>query len=263
MGLAGALGGKHFLECSVVTAHRRSTLWLAVATAGARGMGLLLAALVLQGCFDVHQGDPGNGRFLIDDFEDGDPLPKATALFGQWRCFTFNPFMGQDPAQSVNCDLERPGDASGYALFASFSLHDSPNGQQEFGGAGLVTATSTIVDFNGYQNLVFSLRVDFGNLPTTSYAYISLDCDSVMAERPKQTEDQFQLEYQIAATDSWTTYSVSLSKFVQPDWEKNRFANGPQTCLAAVDSINFQVQGQLLDGQSGHGVIHLDDVYLE
>jgi hypothetical protein len=247
----------------VVTARWRLTFVQAVAASGARAIGFVLPALVLQACFDVHQGDPGDRRFVIDDFEDGDPLPKATPLFGQWHCFTFNPFMGQDPAHSVNCDLERPGDASGYALFASFTLHDPPNGQQEFGGAGLVTTTDTMVNFNGYQNLVFSLRVDFGNLPTASFAYITLDCYSVMAERPKQSGDQFGLEYHIVATDSWTDYSIALSKFVQPEWQKNRLANGPQTCLAAIDSVNFEVQGQLADGQSGHGVIHLDDVYLE
>jgi hypothetical protein len=263
MGLAGALGGNNFLECPVVTAPRRSTLWLAAAAAGTRGIGFVLPALVLQACFDVHQVDPGNGRFVIDDFEDGDPLPKATPLFGQWHCFTYNPKMGQDPGQSVKCDLERPGDASGYALFASFSLHDPPNGQQEFAGAGLGTTTNTMVDFNGYQNLVFSLRVDFGNLPTGRYALVALDCDSVLAERPKQPGDQFQVAYQLAATDSWATYSVALSKFVQPDWQTNRFANGPQSCLAAIDTVNFQVEGQLADGQSGYGVIHLDDVYLE
>ena len=263
MGLARAFGGKHFLECSVVTAPKRSTLWLAVAAAGARGIGFLLPALVLQGCFDVHQGDPGNGRFVIDDFEDGDPLPKATPLFGQWGCYTFNPNIGQDPEQSVNCDLERPGNASSYALFASFALHDPPDPGSQFGGAALATATDPIVDFNGYQSLVFSLKVDFGNLPTASYAYVALDCDSVMAERPKQPGDQFQLEYRLAATNSWTTYSLALSKFAQPDWQNNRFANGPKTCLAAIDSVNFEVQGQLEDGQSGHGFIHLDDVYLE
>ncbi len=242
---------------------RPQRLLLANAAAGARRIAFLLPALALQACFDVHQVDPGSGRFVIDDFEDGDPLPKATPLFGQWHCYTYNPNIGQDPAQSVNCDLERPGDASGYGLFAAFTLHDPPNGLPEFGGAGLATTTDPMVDFNGYRNLVFSMRVDFGNLPSASFAYVALDCDSVMAESPKQAGEYFQVEQQIVATGSWSTYSLALSKFTQPEWQTNRFASGIQACLAVIDSVNFEVNGQLKDGQSGYGVIHLDDVYLE
>ena len=249
----------------MVRVPRRSSLWRVAAAAGARGIGFLLPALILQACFDVHQVDPGNGRFVIDDFEDGDPLPKATPLFGQWNCYTFNPNIGQDPGQTVSCDLERPGDASGYSLFASFALHDppDPDHKSDSGGAALATDTYPMVDFNGYQNLVFSMKVDFGNLPSAAYAYVVLDCDSVIAESPKQREELFQVEQHIPATDTWTTFKLALSKFTQPQWQLNRFAGGMQACLAVVDSVAFSVAGQLADGQSAHGVIHLDNVYLE
>jgi hypothetical protein len=263
MGLAGTLGGNHFLECSVVTVRRRSTLWSAVVAAGARGIGVLLPALALQGCFDVHQFDPGNGRFVIDDFEDGDTLPKATPLFKQWTCFTFNPNIGQDPAQSVNCGLETPGDASGYALFASFTLHDPPDSNLQYPGAALATSTYPMVDFNGYHNLVFSLRVDRGNLPSAAFAHVVLDCNSVIAESPKKPGENFAVDQQIVATDTWKTFTLELSKFTQPLWQLNRFASGIQTCLAVIDDVNFQVSGQLADGQSAYGVIHIDDIYLE
>jgi hypothetical protein len=237
------------------------------AVAVARGIGFLLPALALQACFDVHQGNPGDGHFVIDDFEDGDTLPKATPLFQQWTCFTFNPNIGQDPAQSVNnCNLESPGNASNYALVAYFTLHDPPavSGSQ-FGGAGLTTTIDPVVDFNVYHNLVVSLRVDFGNLPPAAYAYVALDCNSVEAEKPKQPTDQFHVEQQIVATDTWgkQPFSLPLSKFVQPDYQTNRFAGGIQTCLAVIDSVNFQVSGQLTDDQSAHGEIHIDNISLE
>ena len=241
---------------------RGSTPRRRVAAAAARVIGLLLPALALQACFDVHQGDPGNGRFVIDDFEDGDTLPKAPS-FQKWNCFTFNPNIGQDPAQSVNCGLETPGDASGYALFAAFTLHDPPDGTLQWGGAALVTITYPMVDFNGYHNLVFSLRVDRGNLPSAAFAHVVLDCNSVIAESPKKPGENFAVDQQIVATDTWSTFKLELSKFTQPLWQLNRFAGGMQACLAVIDSVNFQVAGQLADGQSAYGVIHIDNIYLE
>ncbi len=230
-----------------------------------RGIGFLLPTLVLQACFDVHQVDPGNGRFVIDDFEDGDPLPKATPLFRQWQCYTYNPNIGQDPAQiqTVSCDVRPPGDKSDYAMVTKFALHNLPNEDLQ-GGAALVTSADPMVDLNGYQNLVFNLRVDFGDLPSTSFAYVALDCDSVTAESKKVETDLFQVEQRIPApSNSWSTITLPLSKFAQPTWQNNRFADGTQACLAVVDSINFGVNGQLVGDQSGHGVIYLDDVSLQ
>ena len=265
MGRARALVGKYFLECSVVTAPRRLSRWRSLIAARARGIGFLLPTLVLQACFDVHQIDPGNGRFVIDDFEDGDTLPK-TPLFQRWDCYTFNLPVGKDPAQTVHCDVERPGDESGYALSASFALHDQPDGKPDNGGAALSTTADPMVDLNGYKTIVFSLKVDFGTLPSASYAYIALDCNSVAAENQKQAGDYFQLTNDvkpIVAIDTWKKFPLALSDLTQPDWQKNRFADGPKACLAAVDSVNFEISGQLADGQAANGVIHIDDVYLE
>jgi hypothetical protein len=247
----------------MVRVPRGSTPRRRVVAAVARAIGLLLPALALQACFDVHQGNPGDGHFVIDDFEDGDTLPKATPLFTQWNCFTFNPYIGQDPAQSVNCGLETPGDASGYALFAAFTLHDPPDSILQYGGAALATETYPMVDFNGYHNLVFSLRVDRGNLPPAAFAHVVLDCNSVIAESPKKPGENFAVDQQIVATDTWSTFKLELSKFTQPLWQLNRFASGIQTCLAVIDGVNFQVDGQLADGQSAYGVIHIDYIYLE
>ena len=86
----------------------------------ARRISSLLPLLTLAACFDVKPVDPGPADFLIDDFEDGDTVPK-TSLFGRWGCFSFNPETGQDPQQTVSCDLERqPGDQSAFALLMRF-----------------------------------------------------------------------------------------------------------------------------------------------
>ena len=265
MGRARAIVGKYCMECSVVTAPRRLTQRRAAIAARLRGIGFLLPILVLQACFDVHHVDPGSGRFVIDDFEDGDPLPK-NPLFQRWDCYTFNPAVGIDPAQTAHCDVERPGYESAYALSASFRLHQLPGYSN--GGAALSTIADPMVDLNGYKNIVFSLKVDFGNLPSASYAFIALDCNSVAAERQKTALDYFQLtnevNYPIVATDTWgPPFHIPLSDLTQPDWQKNRFADGPKACLAAVDSVNFEISGQLAVGQSGSGFIYIDEVYLE
>jgi hypothetical protein len=266
MGRARAIVGKYCMECSVVTAPRRLTRRRAAIAARLRGIGFLLPTLALQACFDVHQVDPGSGRFVIDDFEDGDLLPK-TPLFQRWGCYTFNPAVGIDPAQTAHCDVERPGYKSAYALSASFMLHQRP--VYNNAGAALSTIADPMVDLNGYKNIVFSLKVDFGNLPSASYAFIALDCNSVAAEKQKAALDYFQLTNEvnypivIGPTDPWAPFHIPLSEFTQPDWQKNRLADGPKACLAAVDSVNFEINGQLAVGQSGSGVIHIDDVYLE
>jgi hypothetical protein len=266
MGRARAIVGKYCMECSVVTAPRRLTQRRAAIAARLRGIGFLLPTLVLQACFDVHQVDPGSGRFVIDDFEDGDPLPK-NPLFQRWDCYTFNPAVGIDPAQTAHCDVERPGYESAYALSASFRLHQLPGYSN--GGAALSTIADPMVDLNGYKNIVFSLKVDFGNLPSASYAFIALDCNSVAAEKQKTALDYFQLTNEvnhpivIVVPDTWAQFRIALSEFTQPDWQKNRFADGPKACLAVVDSVNFEINGQLAVGQSGSGLIHIDEVYLE
>lgn len=268
MGRARAIVGKYCMECSVVTAPRRLTRRRAAIAARLRGIGFLLPTLALQACFDVHQVDPGSGHFVIDDFEDGDPLPK-NPLFQHWDCYTFNPAVGKDLAQTVHCDVERPGDKSAYALYASFILHHAPGDGNDNGGAALGTTADPMVDLNGYKNIFFSLKVDFGNLPSASYAFVALDCNSVAAESQKTALDYFQLTNEVnypivgLTKDTWTPFRIPLSDLTQPDWQKNRFADGPKACLAAVDSVNFEISGQLAVGQSGSGFIHIDEVYLE
>jgi hypothetical protein len=230
----------------------------------ARVIGFLLPLLALSGCFDVKQVDPGSRNFPIDDFDDGDPLP-TTPLFRRWWCVTFNPPVGEDPGQTVTCDLE-DGNKSPHALFAAFTLHDPPSDNKpNYGGAGLLTTAEEPVDFRGYLNLAFSMKVEFNNLDSalgTAMVQAVLDCPTVPAEKEKQTGEYFQLVREIPATSAWTPFSLPLVNFTQPDWQKNHFLMGPSSCLGAIAGIHFEVAAALQDGQSGNGVIHIDDVHL-
>jgi hypothetical protein len=234
------------------------------ATATARAIAFLLPVLAVQACFDVRHVEPGDGHFLIDDFEDGDALP-STPLFDRWVCYVYNPDAGQDPAQTVTCDLETtPGDNSTFALFAAFALHDPPNGTQDFGGGAVMTQADFPVDFRGYHDLVFNMRIESSNLPAAAFAQVLLGCNTVALEQPAPPGTYPITAVQnLPLNNSWLPFRLPLSRFSQPDYQMPRFTEGSAACLAIIDSIHFEVQGQLADGQSGSGVIHIDDIHLE
>lgn len=236
-----------------------------MATTAARGIGFLLPVLALQACFDVQPVDPGQGVFVIDDFEDGDTLPK-TSLFDRWECFTFNPDVGQDPEQTVSCDVEpQPGDQSAFGLFARFKLHGGASpGAHVYPGATLFTqAANAAVDFTGYRALVFNIRVEQSDPPPPDVMFdVQLGCNSVRAEHDNG-QQYFDLVQGISPDPTWQPTPLLLSNFTQRADETNHFAGGPHACLALVDSVRFEIVGNFSSGQSESGVIHIDDVHLE
>jgi hypothetical protein len=248
---------------------RRSPI--VVATAAARAIGILLATLTIPACFDVRHVDPGDGTFVIDDFEDGDTLP-ATPLLDRWACDTFNPDTGQDPDQTVSCGLETPGHDSQYGLSAVFALHDgtevNPDGTPagtEYAGAGLQTMVDTAaLDLTSYAALVFDIKVEFEDAPPPMTGVdVQLGCNSVTPSNTANVGQlYFDLWYPIAATPSWQNVKIPLSSFTQRQDELNLFADGAKSCLAVIDSIRFEVVEPLTFGQSGSGVIHIDDIHL-
>jgi hypothetical protein len=232
----------------------------------AGSIGFILPALALPACFDVPKVDPGDGVFVISDFEKGDAVPN-TDLFDRWFCLTFNPELGQDPAQTVTCGVEEhPGDQSQFGLMARFTLHnDAPNVQ--YAGMSLLTsADGAAVDFNGYQDLSFNLKVDFGDPPPPmAQVDVQLGCNSVAAQDPNNNQEYFDLFHTITITtpSAWSSSRLPLSTFMQRMDETNLFKGGPKACLALVDSIRFEVNGQFTQGLSGSGTLHIDNVRLE
>jgi hypothetical protein len=233
-------------------------------TAFVRRIGFVLPALVLSACFDVQKVDPGKGVFVISDFEQGAPIPN-TELFDRWFCITYNPDLGQDPGQTVTCGVEaHPGDQSQFGLMAHFMLHnDAPKVQ--YPGVSLMTvAAGAAVDFNGYQDLCFSLRVDLGDPPPPmAQVDVQLGCSSVAAQDPAGSQEYFDLFHTVTATSTWLPFHLSLSTFMQRMDETNLFKGGAKACLALIDNIRFEVNGQFTQGQSGSGTLHVDDVRLE
>ncbi len=238
----------------------------ATATAAATtwGMGAILSALALSACFDVQKIDPGKEAFVISDFEQGQAVANS-ALFDRWFCITFNPQLGQDPGQTVTCAVEDyPGDQSQFGLMATFALHNGlPDAQ--YAGATLMTiADDAAVDFNGFQYLSFKLRVEFGGPPPpTAQVDVQLGCNSVAGQDTNDHQEYFDLFHLIAATPTWSTFQLPLSSFMQRMDETNLFKGGPKACLGLVDSVRFEVNALLMQGQSASGTLHIDDVRLE
>jgi hypothetical protein len=224
-------------------------------TRAAPGVALLLVALGAAGCFDVHAVDPG--PFVIDDFDDGDFAP-ADPNFQPWICYGFNP----DRGQGYSCDHE-PGYQSDFALFLEFAVDDPPDETQQHSGVSLATFANAPQDFSQFSEIVFSARLESGNppLPSDALLYIELGCSTAHTEDGSQPGDL----YIVQGADYksyWQTLRLTLTSFGSPPWQATHIQGGPAACLQRVDSFRFTIDAQLPDGQSGKGILHVDNITL-
>jgi hypothetical protein len=221
---------------------------------------LLAASLALgaAGCFDVHAVDAG--PLVIDDFDDGDYYP-ADPDFSSWTCYSFNP----DSNKMYRCDHELHSDADGdgFALFLDFTITDPPNGSQEHGGASLATFTDTPVDFTRFTEIVFSNALESGNPPLSSNAlfYVELGCKTA-ADVDGNVPGDFYVSRGVDYNSNWKTRRATLANFGPPAWINSEIEGGTVGCLTRVDSLRFTVDAQLPDGQVGHGILHVDKIFL-
>jgi hypothetical protein len=216
-----------------------------------------LAGFAAPGCFDVHLVDPG--PLVIDDFDDGDlasPLPG----FNDWHSYSYNP---------SNPDGHHVGLVAGttnnpFAVYMDFSVHDPLDGTEQDGGAVLVTESSIPWDVNAYRRLVFSAKLTSGTpaLPSNALLYVELGCATAVAEDGSRP-GSFYVVASVNHTNAWQEYRIEIVNFGQPSWLGVWVAGGPAPCRQRVDSIRFSVDAKLGDGQSGRGVLTIDNIYVE
>jgi hypothetical protein len=224
----------------------------------ARAAATLFAfALAAPGCFDARLRDPG--PLVIDDFEDENLDPELTT-FDSWGC---NPFNAQAPM--ITCGLA-PGGAAGskFALNLDVRVDDPPDGKQQHGGASLTIYSQTTLDLSPYQDFVFSAQLASGKpaLPSEARLYIELGCSTAIAGDGSSPGDF----YVLTSADfrpEWKTFRLDVTSFGFPPWLINDVQGGPARCRQLVDSIRFTVDEFLADGQSGEGILTIDDIYLE
>jgi len=182
-------------------------------------------------------GAPETDPLLIDDFEDGDPIPAA-AQFAPWQCYSYNP--GYQP---VTCGLATPGADSNFGQYLAFRLVDPLDGAPNGTGAGLRTVVGAgTVDLAAYTTLVLrvALLSDSPPLPDETVVLVRFGCSRSIGA----------IAVEIVPTVEWTTVEVPMSDV-------------PETCAAFVDGLDLQIQPALADGQETAGVLWVDSVYLE
>jgi hypothetical protein len=220
-------------------------------------LGLAITGTVCgaAGCFDVNQIDPG--VLLIDNFEDGDALP-ADSQFGLWQCGSFNP-----NNQDFSCGLD-VGYNSLYSLALKFNIVDPPDGQQQFGGAQLLTYTIDPQDFSGFHDLVFSGELSSGvpALPSQARLDVELFCQGAQADDGSYPGN-LALEQSVAYDSSWRTFTLPMAAFTPAAYLSVHPLGGPDACLTQVNGMHFQVDLNLPDGQSAMGQMNIDDIYFQ
>ena len=218
------------------------------------GVALAGATFGAGGCFGVHNSDPG--ILLIDNFEDGDYLP-ADPTFGVWQCDTFNP-----NNQVFSCGRDVGYDST-YSLALSFTVTDPPDGQEQFGGASLLTQAYAPQDFSHFSELVLSLELqsELPSIPSTAFVYVVLLCEGALADAGSEFGDLEVLQ-SVPYQNGWGTFALSMANFTAPSWAKIFPPGGLEQCLKQVNLIKIQVSPGLPDGLSAKGQLNVDNIYL-
>ena len=221
-----------------------------------RAAMVIVCALAAPGCFDVRLRDPG--PLIIDDFEDGNLAPELTT-FDSWSCYAYN-----TQEATISCALApgRPG--SMFALTLDFSVDNPPDGKQQHGGASLAVYDQATLDLNPYQDFVFTAQVASGKpaLPSDARLYIEFGCSTAIAGDGSRPGNFYVLS-SAAFKPDWQTFRIDVASLGFPPWVINDVKGGPARCRQLVDSIRFTIDAFLVDGQSGEGILSVDDVYLE
>jgi len=217
-------------------------------------VAILPAVLAMAGCFDVHSVD---GPWVIDDFEDGD-LKPADPRFGPWFCYTFSP-----PNQYCHLGLDA-GDQSRGSLALDFALVDpSQDVGQQFGGVGVQTGTAAAPrNLSRFSEMVFTSKlVSAATLPSSAWASAQLGCSTAQVD--DGTNPYVLLTFALTADWQPEPLTLSIADFVEPFFMTRHIVGGPAACLQRVDSIQFQFQPELSDGQSATARLNVDGIYFQ
>ena len=211
--------------------------------------------LLAAGCYDVHGVDPG--PYVLDDFEDGNFEP-ADPNFSQWVGATFSP--DSNPSER---DLDAGFGDSKHALRLTFTIVDKANGVQQDGAAALETFATKPVDFARFDELDFKVSLASGDPPLSNDArlHVDLACKTAPAEDGSVPGD-FYVTRGATYDVNWQSKEFKLVTFGVPVGNKP-IQGGLAGCLARVNSIRFTVNADIPDGQTGRGVLHIDDVKLQ
>jgi len=225
-------------------------------TSTALAVAMLPAVLGATGCFDAHSVD--QGPWVIDDFEDGD-LNPADRNFGAWVCYTY-------PQPSQYLPVLDSGYQSAFSLALDFTVVNPASGTNDNAGAGVQTLTAAVPeDFSRFNKMVFSSKSVPGvsASPGVIKFAVHLGCSTVSLDDGTTPGDVFVLLPFVvpsAVPPDWgDPVQLPMANFESPSYLSAHPVD-PATCIRHVDSIQFDAEPQLLEGQSTMGRLDIDEI---
>jgi len=221
------------------------------------GSAAAIGWLSISACFEVQQValQRGPPALEIDDFEDGDDLPRSS-MFRSWQCDAW------PGPPHVSCGTVTPGFGDGLAEAVRFELQDPPNGSMDYATVFLETRVRLgTLDLGSYESIAFSVKLERSPLsPSEESAeqkasfFVRLRCDGV------GTAGDAWIEKTVPLGPEWSSPSIALAELVRPSYVIN-FSS--RECAAKVEALLFLFDPKLPDGEAMAGTLTIDEVSLE
>src|SRR5262245_3981546 len=208
------------------------------ASAGGRGGGIAGTA-----------GSAGTGSILLGDFENHTARPQDSR-FQNYQYYAYNPNSPLPAGAFVTSPLVAPGYNSNYGLGLNWQVIDVANGKKDYPGVGVRTLATGFVDLSGYDRIVFAHQYTHtGNCQALQFVSVHIGCDEV----------QTSFESSFPVSTSWTFTSIPFSTFTEPSYVPPT-GHTVTECLALAQTIYFQAQVDLIDGDCASGSLSFDNI---
>jgi hypothetical protein len=195
-------------------------------------------------------GAPPPGTILLGDFEDHTAKPQDLR-FANYQYYAYNPDTNLPDGAFVKSPLVAPGYVSNYALALDWKVIDVPNGKAEYPGVGVRTLVSTgFVDLSGYDRIMFSHQyTQTDDCRAVRNLAVSIGCDELSTS----------FWGYVHVSSDWTTSTLMFSSFTEPTYLPPS-GHTLGECLALANSVVFQGQVDLSDGECASGNLSLDNI---
>lgn len=185
---------------------------------------------------------------LLDDFEDGDPLPHDERFAG-WQHYSFNP-----PGMEVySTPSPTAAHDSNGGMLLRWKVTDRANGQSDYPGAGLRTLVANVyIDLSRYERVTFWHRF----LPRVGSAcaepagfMVVLGCGELGTA----------FEIQVPTAASWTSAVIDFENLTETTYQPQ--GKTLAECLPLVSDFHVHViaDSSLPDGGCLEGTLYFDD----
>jgi hypothetical protein len=218
--------------------------------AGAGGVtGAGLAAGGRGGGTAGTAGSAGTASILLGDFENHTARPQDTR-FANYQYYAYNPNSPLPAGAFVNSPLVAPGYNSNYGLGLNWEVIDVKDNASNYPGVGVRTLATGFVDLSGYDRIVFAHQYTHtGACQAVQMLSVHIGCDEL--------HTSFETSFPVSAT--WTVRSIPFSTFTEPTYVAPT-GHTVAECLALTQTVYFQAQVDLADGDCASGSLSLDNI---